>query len=76
MPLISICIPAYKNPEFLMRLLNSIHMQRYKDYEVVITDDTPDDSLKPVVDQFKEVLPLNYIKNKVELGSCTCTIII
>lgn len=69
MPLISICIPAYKNPEFLMRLLNSIHMQRYKDYEVVITDDTPDDSLKPVVDQFKEVLPLNYIKNKVPLGT-------
>ncbi len=69
MPLISICIPAYKNPEFLMRLLNSIHMQRYKDYEVVITDDTPDNSLKPVVDQFKEVLPLNYIKNKVPLGT-------
>jgi glycosyltransferase involved in cell wall biosynthesis len=69
MPLISICIPAYKNPEFLMRLLNSIHMQRYKDYEVVITDDTPDDSLKPVVDKFKEVLPLNYIKNKVPLGT-------
>lgn len=69
MPLISICIPAYKNPEFLRRLLNSIYTQLYKNYEVVITDDTPDDSLKPVVDQFKEILPLKYIKNKVPLGT-------
>jgi len=43
---ISICIPAYKNVGFLERLLHSISIQSFADYEVVITDDSPDDSVK------------------------------
>ena len=40
--LISICIPAYKHPDFLKRLLDSISIQSFRDFEVIISDDSPD----------------------------------
>jgi glycosyltransferase involved in cell wall biosynthesis len=40
-PLISICIPAYKRTEFLQRLLDSIDIQTFKNFEVIVTDDSP-----------------------------------
>ncbi|MBM3412527.1 MAG: glycosyltransferase family 2 protein [Bacteroidetes bacterium] len=39
-PLISICIPAYERPALLKRLLDSIAKQVFKDFEVIITDDS------------------------------------
>lgn len=41
---ISLCIPIHDTPNtafFLSRLLNSIHEQSYKDYEIVITKEGP-----------------------------------
>lgn len=39
-PLLSICIPAYERPALLKRLLDSIAKQVFKDFEVIITDDS------------------------------------
>lgn len=38
---VSICIPAYGNPEGIRRLLDSIAGQTYTDFEIIITDDSP-----------------------------------
>lgn len=65
---ISVCIPSYKRPDNIKRLLQSIAIQTFKDYEVVITDDSPDDSVKSVVDQFSE-LPIFYFQNEKPLGT-------
>jgi glycosyltransferase involved in cell wall biosynthesis len=65
---ISICIPAYKRPENVQRLLRSIAIQTYGDYEIIVTDDSPDDSVKGIIDSFPE-LPLQYIKNPKSLGT-------
>ena len=46
MPKISICVPAYKNPSGIARLLASVKAQTYEDYEVILTDDTPDESVR------------------------------
>ena len=51
MPKVSICIPAYKNPDGIKRLLESVFSQLYTDYEVIVSDDTPDDSVKCAIDQ-------------------------
>ena len=51
MPKVSICIPAYKNPDGIKRLLESVFSQLYTDYEVIVSDDTRDDSVKCAIDQ-------------------------
>lgn len=43
-------------------------MQTFNDYEIVITDDSPDESVKQVVDSFSE-LPITYFKNDKSLGT-------
>ena len=45
MPKVSICIPCYKQTVFLKRTLDSITTQSYEDFEVIVTDDTPDYSI-------------------------------
>jgi glycosyltransferase involved in cell wall biosynthesis len=66
--LISICIPAYKRPENLRRLLRSVSSQVFQNYEIVISDDSPDDSVSKVVNEFKN-LPIKYYLNKRPLGT-------
>lgn len=68
MPLVSICIPAYSNPESLKRLLDSVFDQTFVDYEVVITDDSPDETVKIVVDSYSDDR-IRYYKNKKQLGT-------
>jgi glycosyltransferase involved in cell wall biosynthesis len=66
--LISICIPAYKRPANIDRLLHSISSQTFKDFEIVITDDSPDDSLRAVLQKYGQ-LPIVYYKNENSLGT-------
>lgn len=65
---ISICIPAYKNTNYLERLLNSISIQTYKDFEVVITDDSPDDGVEKLLENFGAI-NIGYYKNRIALGT-------
>jgi len=63
-PKVSICIPAYKQPELLRKLLESVLIQDYKDYEIVVTDDSPDSSVEEVCAEYiKKNIPLTYIRN-------------
>lgn len=69
MPLISICIPVYKNVEYLSRLLDSIAQQDFKDFEVVITDDSPDNEIKDLLPVYSSLFRICYLKNDIALGS-------
>lgn len=63
--MISIALPIHdmKNAEtFLVRCLGSIYAQVYKDFEVVITDNSPDDRLKKIAMRFP--LKIRYFINK------------
>lgn len=68
-PLISICIPSFKRVDQLNRLLLSISSQTFKDFEVIITDDSPDDSVKQLCESYYEKIPLRYYKNSPALGT-------
>lgn len=68
-PSISICIPAYKNKVFLERLLDSIKIQSYKNFEVVITDDSPDNDLFELCQRYNVYFELNYFKNTKNLNT-------
>ncbi|HEX8332172.1 MAG TPA: glycosyltransferase [Segetibacter sp.] len=66
---ISICIPAYKNTVFLDRLLNSIADQTFKNYEVVVTDDSPDDTVERYISSFTKLAHIKYFRNNPALGT-------
>src|SRR5687768_8688741 len=68
-PLISICIPAYKRTEYLKRLLDSISIQSFRDFEVVVTDDSNDDSVSILLKSYEAAFPLRYQKNVLSLGT-------
>jgi glycosyltransferase involved in cell wall biosynthesis len=68
-PLISICIPAYKRIDYLQKLLDSISIQTYKDYEVIVTDDSPDEEVGDFVKSLTSIKNIRYYKNLKVLGT-------
>lgn len=68
-PFFSICIPAYKNADFVYRLLQSIINQSFSNYEIIVTDDSPDDCVKSLVAEFKERLSIKYFRNQSAAGT-------
>ncbi len=68
-PFISICIPAYKNASYLDVLLRSIELQVFRDFEVVVSDDSPDDEVEKLCNRYQANFKLVYHKNKPAKGS-------
>ena len=68
-PLISICIPAYQRREYLRRLLDSIEIQTFRLFEVIITDDSPGTELKELVESHPLLPKIRYYKNHRTLGT-------
>jgi len=66
---VSICIPAYNQPDFLRRALNSIKEQSYQDYEVIITDDSTNNAVRTVVSEFLSDARYMYYKNNERKGT-------
>jgi glycosyltransferase involved in cell wall biosynthesis len=68
-PLISICIPAFRRKENLKRLLDSIESQNFRLFEVVITDDSPDNEIQHLIETHSLGNVIRYFKNESTLGS-------
>ena len=68
-PNVSICIPAYQQPEYLHRLLQSIINQSYSNYEIIVTDDSLDLRVEQVVSNYNGRANLTYLRNPERLGS-------
>lgn len=66
-PKVSITIPAYQNLPMLIRLLDSIQVQSFTDYEVIVTDNTPGDEVKEYVEA--QGLDIRYHHNIPPLSS-------
>jgi glycosyltransferase involved in cell wall biosynthesis len=60
---------VYKNAAHLKRLLDSVFSQTFTDYEVIITDDTPDDSIRAMLQENFKGKPLQYVYNHPALGT-------
>jgi glycosyltransferase involved in cell wall biosynthesis len=67
--LFSICIPAYKRIEYLNRLLDSISKQDFKYFEVIVTDDSSDDTVERLCFEYNETFDIQYYKNNPTLGT-------
>lgn len=66
---VSVCVPAYNQPELLRRVLNSIKEQSFQDYEVVITDDSTNDAVSAVASEFLADGRYRYYKNNERKGT-------
>jgi glycosyltransferase involved in cell wall biosynthesis len=67
--LISICIPVYKRVDFLKRLLDSIRIQTFRNFEVVVTDDSPGTEIEEFSGQYRQFFPVRYFRNQISLGT-------
>jgi glycosyltransferase involved in cell wall biosynthesis len=71
-PYVSICVPTYEQTEYLSKLIESIVKQDYKNYEVIISDDSETEAVKNMVKSKYEPLlldKLRYHHNEPSLGS-------
>ena len=66
-PFFSIAIPTYgyngKGGEFLKFSLDRINKQSFKDFEVVISDHSTDDTILEITKLWENILNLKYIRN-------------
>ncbi len=70
---ISIAISTYeannKGHEFVKISLDKIKEQTYKNVEVVISDHSKDDKIKNVVEGYKDVIDIKYVRNEEKYGN-------
>lgn len=65
---ISICVPVYKmknglGERFLVEFLSDLLHQTFKDFDVVVSDQSDTDEHKLICDTFSKILDIKYIKN-------------
>lgn len=60
-PRYSLIIPTFKRPDEVEECLQSLTLQTFGDFEVIIADGTPDQSLESVVKPFSGKLELTFL---------------
>jgi len=66
---VSVCIPAYRQPEFTARAVESVFSQTLQDFEIIITDDSDNDEVYQALAPWHEDSRLVYRRNETQLGS-------
>jgi glycosyltransferase involved in cell wall biosynthesis len=57
----SIIVPTFSRPDEVTELLNSLEVQQNKNFEVIIADGSPDNSVKQVIEKYHDILELKYL---------------
>lgn len=67
-PLVSVVVPIYKVEEYLVRCLNSIVAQTYKNLEIILVDDGSPDNCPQICDEWKVADPRITVIHKSNEG--------
>lgn len=67
--LVSVCIPAYRQPKLLLRAVQSVLCQENCEFEIVITDDSPDEEVQVALGELLVHPSVRYFKNTQRLGA-------
>lgn len=59
----SICIPTYNRAKYIVRTLESLRKQLFKDFEVIVVDDGSVDETQQCVEKFND-LHIKYLKKE------------
>ncbi|MEO5783650.1 MAG: glycosyltransferase family 2 protein [Ginsengibacter sp.] len=66
-PWVSFCMSTYKRPELLKKQLNSLSLQTFTNFEVVVSDNDPENSGRKIVQDLNDPR-FKYFGNGVNLG--------
>jgi teichuronic acid biosynthesis glycosyltransferase TuaG len=68
--LISVCIPAYNASALITETLESIKMQTYSNWELIVVEDGSDDGTEHIVNQLRIIISQNvvYYRNSINKG--------
>ncbi len=68
-PLVSVLIATYNRSAMLNELLQNLHNQTYKDFEIVIVNDNSTDDTESVIKKWISINPkIKYINNEFNIG--------
>jgi glycosyltransferase involved in cell wall biosynthesis len=74
LPTVSICVPTFelggRGVSMLTKLLESVEIQTYKDYEVMVSDHSLNEDILKLCRDWKLRIPIAYIENERGRGSC------
>ena len=60
----SVVVPTFSRPDEVNELLISLLNQEYRDFEIIIADGSPDNTVKQVVEEYNSRLNLIYLYEK------------
>jgi glycosyltransferase involved in cell wall biosynthesis len=58
-----VCIPSFEHPIGVERALQSLALQTFRDFSVLVSDDSASNAVRDVVRGFEQQLPLTYVRN-------------
>lgn len=68
-PYVSVCIPTYNGGKYIRECIESILVQTYSDFEILIVDDKSSDETIEVVEEFaKRDKRIRIVRNQQNLG--------
>ncbi len=78
MKLISVCIPTYemrgKGDLFLKQSFDILSQQKFKDFDVIVSDHSKNNIIKDLCEAYKNKLDIHYYRNTENLGNSSANI--
>ncbi len=66
-PIVSICIPSYEGAEFIGSAIESVLIQTFNDFELIIIDDNSTDGTEALVGKYNDPR-IRFLRNEHNLG--------
>ncbi|WP_457749104.1 glycosyltransferase family 2 protein [Sulfurimonas sp.] len=67
-PLVTVMIPTYNQEAYIARALKSVLEQSYENIEIIVSDDSPNDKTKEIIQKKFSEKNIKYIHHKNPLG--------
>lgn len=68
-PLVSVIIPTYNRQDYLKQAIESAVRQKYRNIEIIVSDDCSPQSPQPLIDSFQDSR-IKFYRNSKNLGIC------
>ena len=63
-PLVSVLIPTFNRPKYFKQALDSVLNQTYRNFEIVISDDSTNDETEAVIQKYLDDPRIKYFRHK------------